>query len=339
MSQPIRIAITGAAGRISYALVFRIASGGMFGASQPVELRLLDVPDALPLLDATILELVDSCFPLLQTVRRYTDPGKAFDHADWVIMIGSRPSHPGIPRAELLVANAPILMNHGRAINEASPSARVLVVANPSNTNCSIAQSFARDVPVEHWFAMTRLDQNRAQAMVADKAGVRVDQVSRMTVWGNHSESIFPDFHNAYIGENPAPEVIDDPAWVRDVFEPAIRNRGQDLLHARGASPAGSAAQAIVGTIRAIANPTPVLHRFSAAVASDGNYGVPKGLIFGFPLRTEDGTTWSIVPNLYLDAHAQECLAASVAELERDQSVITRVLRNIHPRVRDPQER
>ncbi len=200
------------------------------------------------------------------------------------------------------------------------------MVANPCNTNCLIARSVARDVPAEHWFAMTRLDQNRAQALLADKAGVAVDQVTRVTVWGNHSPSVFPDFHNAFVGDRPAPEVITDVDWVRNVFETTIGGRGEQMLQMRGASPAGAAAQAILASIRSITTPTPFLHRFSTAVVSDGSYGVPRGLVFGFPLRTEDGTTWSIVQNLYLDEHAQGRLAANVAELEFEASVVDRIL-------------
>jgi malate dehydrogenase len=326
MPAPIRVAVTGAAGRISYALVFRIASGEMFGPEQTVELSLLDVPETAPLLNATAMELHDGAFPLLVAVRQSSDAAEAFDRADWVILISSRPHLPGMKRSDLLLANGPIFRDQARAINEASPSARILVVANPCNTNCLIAQSFARDVPDEHWFAMTRLDQNRAQALLADKAGVPVSEVTRMTVWGNHSESIFPDFHNAFISDRPAPEVIQDPDWVRNVFEPTLANRGRQLLDVRGASPAGAAAEAIVGSIRAIATPTRLLHRFSAGVVSDGSYGVPRGLIFSFPLRTEDGLTWSIIPGLYLDAHAQQRLAENVAELEAEASAVTSLL-------------
>jgi malate dehydrogenase len=327
MTEPIRIAVTGAAGRISYALLFRIAAGAMFGPNQPVELSLLDVPSAGPLIDATMLELHDGAFPLLASVRGSTVAAEAFDRADWIILTATGASpHPDQSRTDLLRANAPIFQAQGRAINEAAPSARILVVANPCNTNCQIARSFARDVPEEHWFALTRLNQNRAQAMLADKAGVPVDQVTRVTVWGNHSRSVFPDIRNAFIGDRPAPEVIADESWARDVFEPTIGGRGEQLLRLRGASAAGSAAQAILATVRSLTTPTPFLHRFSAAVVSDGSYGVPRGLVFGFPLRTEDGASWSIVENLYLDEYAQGRLAANVAELEFEASVVDHIL-------------
>ncbi len=329
MNSPVRVAVTGAAGRISYALLFRVAAGAVFGPEQPVELSLLDVEEALPLLDATVMELQDCAFPLLAGVRRTTDAREAFAGAHWIILIASVPYHHGMSRADLLRANAPIFQQQGEAINEAAPTARILVVANPCNTNCLIAQSMARDVPVEHWFAMTRLDQSRARAMLAAKAAVPVDQVTRVTVWGNHSSSVFPDFHNAFIRDRPAPEVITDHAWVREVFEPTIARRGLELLRARGASPAGSAAEAIVKSIRSIITPTPFLYRFSASVYSDGSYGIPRGLFFSFPLRTEDGVTWSIVQNLYLDGHAQERLAANVAELEHEAAVVGSMLGNL----------
>jgi malate dehydrogenase len=326
MTEPIRVAVTGAAGRISYSLLFRIASGAMFGAGQPVELSLHDVPETAPLLDATMMELHDCAFPLLRTIRCSSDAAEAFESAHWIILIASVPYQPGMSRSELLRANGPIFQHQGEAINEAAPSARILVVANPCNTNCLVAQSVARDVPVEHWFAMTRLDQNRAKAMLAAKAGVTPDRVTRVTVWGNHSASVFPDFHNAFIADRPAPEVIRDVEWVRTVFEPGVAHRGQHLYRERGASPAASAAQAILDSIRSIINPTPIKLRFSAAVASDGSYGVPRGLFFSFPLRTEDGKTWSIIQDLYLDQHAQERLVANVVELENEAAAINSML-------------
>ena len=229
-------------------------------------------------------------------------------------------------RSDLLKANGPIFQAQGQAINECAPTARILVVANPCNTNCLIAKSMARDVPAEHWFAMTRLDQNRAKALIAQKAGVPVDRVTRVTVWGNHSPLVYPDFHNSYIEFRPAHEVINDPEWVRDTFEPAVRDRGQQLLKARGGSPAASAAQAIIGTIRSIVTPTPFEQRFSASVVSDGSYGIPRGLIYSFPLRTEDGLSWSIVQGLYHDDYALSRLAQNVTELEYETAAVMPLL-------------
>jgi malate dehydrogenase len=322
MPEPLRIALTGAAGRISYALLPRIANGGMFGLEQPVELSLLDVPAARRRLDATVMELDDCALPLLRSVRTSTDPAEAFAGADWVLLLASAPYREGMTRVEALRANGPIFQEHGRAIHEAAKSARVLVVANPCNTNCLIARSVARDVHPDHWFAMTRLDQNRGRAMLARKAGVAVDQVTRVTAWGNHSPSVFADFHNAYVGDRPAHEVIRDPDWVRNEFEPGVARRGQVLREIREASPALSAAQAILGTVRALASPTPLGLWFSVAVVSDGSYDVPQGLVFSVPVRTEDGQTWSVVRSHYLDDHAQARIAANVAELGHEAAVV-----------------
>jgi malate dehydrogenase len=331
MTKPIQIAVTGAAGRISYALVFRIAAGAMFGPDQPVALSLLDVPAMMPLLDATTMELDDCNFPLLSAVRASTDPAESFAGADWVLMLGSAPIRPGMTRSEALIANGPIFQAQGRAIGESAKVAHVLVVANPCNTNCLIASATARDVPSGHWFAMTRLDENRARAMLAKKAGVPIDQVTRVTAWGNHSPSVFIDVHNAWIGERPADEVINDPEWFQTVFEPQVSGRGQALLDVRGASPAASAAQAILGTVRSITKPTPYERWFSAAVHSDGSYGVPRGLIFGFPLRTEDGQTWSVTQRHYLDRHAQERIAQNIAELEYEAVVAAEFMPGRNP--------
>ncbi len=323
MDVPIQIAVSGAAGRISYALLFRIANGGMFGADRPVALSLLEVPAALPMLDVIMMELEDSNFPLLRSVRASSDPAEAFAGADWVILTGGAPYRPGMNRADALRANAPIYLAQGRAINEAAKTARVVVVANPCNTNCLIAATTCRDVPHDHWFAMTRLDQNRARAMLAHKAGVNVDQVTRVTAWGDHGPSVFADFHNAWVGDRPAHEVIHDRDWVRDVFEPGVAGRGQVIHDVRGASPAASAAQAILGTVRSLTTPTPYGHWFSAGVVSDGSYGIPHGLVFSVPIRTDDGETWSVVQTHYLDGRAQARIAANAAELEQQAAIVS----------------
>jgi malate dehydrogenase len=326
MPEPIRIAVTGAAGRISYSLLFRIASGGTFGPEQPVFLSLLEVPEAQPLLESLMMELFDSAYPLLAGMRASYDAAEAFAYANWIILLGSAPYRPGITRSELLRANAPIFQAQGRAINEAAPAARILTVANPCNTNCLIAKSMARNVPAEHWFAMTRLDQNRAKALIAAKAAVPVDQVTRVTVWGNHSPTVYPDFHNTFISGRPAYEVIRDREWVLKVFEPTVCGRGSQILKMRAGSPAGSAAQAIIGTIRALTTPTPFDRRLSVGVVSDGSYRVPRGLIFSFPVRTEDGITWSIVQGLYHDNHGLDRIAQNIAELEYEASAVSDLL-------------
>jgi malate dehydrogenase len=323
MTEPIQIAVAGAAGRISYNLLFRIAAGAMFGLDKPVSLRLLEVPTAMPLIDATMMELSDCTFPLLRSVKSFTDAAEAFAGADWVILVGSAPYRPGMNRSEALLANAPVYLAQGRAINESAKTARVLVVANPCATNCLIAQTTARDVPPDHFFAMTRLDENRARAMIAVRANVPAEQVTRVTVWGDHGPSAFADVQNAWIGDRPALEVLRDRDWVRGVLEPGVAGRPKALHDLRGASPAASATQAILGTVRSMLNPTPFTQWFNAAVVSDGSYGVPRGLVFGFPIRTDDGQSWSIVQSHYLDAHAQNRIAEIVAELEREAAVVT----------------
>ena len=326
-SVPIRIAISGAAGSIGYALLFRIANGGLFGHDYPVFLSLLDLPDALPRLEARAMELSDCAFPLLAGLRIGTDPVRAFQNADWIILMAGRPFYPEPRhRLDLLRENAPIMVDHGRAINRAAPSARVLVVTSPRNTNCLIAMSHAQDVPREHWFALNQVIRSRATAMVAEKAGVPVTQVTRLTVWGNNSELAYVDLHNARIGNHPALQVIHDPHWCRDVLEPTVAGRFRQILQLTGETPAGSTAQAIICTIRAITTPTPFEHWFGAGVLSDGSYGVPRGLVFGYPLLTADGKTWTIPKGHYLDDHARERIRQNIAELELEASSVSHLL-------------
>jgi malate dehydrogenase len=326
MPEPIHVAITGAGGHVGYALAFRIAAGGMFGAEQPVALSLLAAQEKTGRTEAIKMELTDCGFPLLESVRTSADPRAAFQDANWVIMLAGRSRRAGERRVDLIRDNSPIFVAHGRAVSEVAPEARILVVANPCNTNCLIAKSHARNVPQEHWFALTRLDRMQAAALLAQKAGVPAAQVSRMVIWGNHSESVFPDFHNAWIGDRPAPEVINDGNWVRNVFEPAVAHRSMEIIKLRGASPAASAAQAIIGTIHALRTPTPYERWFGVAVASDGSYGVPNGLIFGFPVRTEDDASCSIMQGLYLDAYAQSRIAQNIAELEYEAAAVSDLL-------------
>lgn len=327
MIEPIRIAISGAAGRIGYALIFRIAAGGMFGRDQPVSLSLLDVPEAVPLLQANEMELKDSAFPLLDGVSVNSDPIRAFTGADWVILLGGHPlGRKYSKRIDLVRENGPIFVDHGRAVNEACPSARILVVANPCNTNCLVAASYAHNVPRDHWFAMNWLDRMRATSLVAEKAEVPVGEVSRVHVWGNHSASLLIDVHNAFIGETPAHKVITDNDWIRGPLHETVGHRSQEIAALRGTSPAGTAAQAILATIRAITTPTPFNRDFGASIFTDGTaYSIPADLVFGFPLRTEDGVNCSVVPGLYLDDWAQERIAANVAELEHEATVANEV--------------
>jgi malate dehydrogenase len=322
LPRPIQVAISGAAGQISYSLVFRIAAGGLFGPEQPVGLRLLDVPEAMGVLEAVAMELFDCAFPLLAGVEYGTDPREIFRGADWIVLLGGRPRHDATQRRiDLIRENGPIYLEHGRTINEVAATARVLVVANPCNTNCLIAMSQAPNMARERWFAMNRLDRMRAVALVAEKARVAVAHVTRLNVWGNHSESIYPDLHNAWIGDRPAEEVIADRAWAREVLEPTVARRSMEIIGKRHGTPAATAAQAVLGSIRSISSPTPFNRRFGAGVVSDGSYGVPRGLVFGFPLASDDGEQWSIVQGLYLDDYAQRRINANIAELEHEAAV------------------
>jgi malate dehydrogenase len=321
MTTPIRIAVTGAGGQIGYALIFRIASGALFGPDRPVSLQLLEITPALPALNGTLMEMEDCAFPLLADAKATDKAEEAFEGADWVILVGGLPRKDGMSRADLIRANGPIFTGQGKAINDvAGPNVRVLTVANPCNTNCLIARSHAPKVPADRWFAMTRLDQNRAMSQLARKAGVSVGQVSNLTIWGNHSDTQYPDYKNARIGGQPATEVITDAAWLSDTFIPAVAKRGAAVIKARGASSAASAANAALGSVRAAAFRTPSTDWFSAGVVSDGSYGIPAGLIYSFPLRTKDGQTWQIVQDLPIDDDARKRLNASAQELiaERD---------------------
>src|SRR6476661_748515 len=327
MTAPLRIAVTGAGGQIGYALIFRIASGGVFGPNQPVALRLLEITPALPSLNGTLMELEDCAFPLLADVKATDQATTAFEGADWVILVGGLPRKEGMTRADLIRANGPIFTGQGQAINAAAgPNVRVLTVANPCNTNCLIARSHAPKVPADRWLAMTRLDQNRAAAQLAKKAGVPVSQVTRMTIWGNHSDTQYPDYKNARIGGKPATSVIDDADWFSSTFIPTVARRGAAVIKARGASSAASAANAALDSIRSAVFPTKGDDWFSAGVVSDGSYGIPAGLIYSFPLISSDGGRWSIVPGLPVDEDARSRLDASAAELQAEREAVKDLL-------------
>ncbi len=326
MNQPIRIAITGAGGQIGYALIFRIASGGLFGPDNLVSLRLLEIPQALPSLKGTLMELEDGAFPLLTQVVATDKPAEAFDRADWVILVGGLPRKEGMSRADLIRANGPIFTEQGRAINDAAgPGARILTVANPCNTNGLIAKSHAPAIPATNWFAMTRLDENRARAQLALKAGVPVGEVTNMTIWGNHSDTQYPDYKNARIAGKAATEVINDPAWFANDFIPTVAKRGSAVIKARGASSAASAANAALDCVRSLSFPTPKGQWTSAGVYSDGSYGIPAGLMYSFPLQT-DGHTWSIVQGLPVDDDARSRLDTSARELEQEREAVKDLL-------------
>jgi malate dehydrogenase len=318
---PLHVTVTGAAGQIGYSLLFRIASGQLLGADQPVVLRLLEIEPAMQALEGVVMELDDCAFPLLAGVEPTSDLKTAFDGASWALLVGSIPRKAGMERGELLSVNGGIFKPQGHAINEhAASDVRVLVVGNPCNTNCLIARSNAPDVPADRWFAMTRLDQNRAQIQLAHKAGVPVAQVTNLAIWGNHSATQFPDFAHARIGGKIATDVITDRAWLESTFIETVQKRGAAVIEARGLSSAASAANAAIDSVNSIRTATAADDWSSLAVASRGEYGTPEGLQYGFPVRT-DGTTWSVVEGIEHDSFAQGKLKLTTDELlsERDE--------------------
>ncbi len=328
MRKPIRVAVTGANGQIGYALIFRIAAGDLFGPEQPVALGLLEITPILPSLQGTLMELEDGAFPLLADVKATDKAEEAFAGADWIVLVGGLPRKEGMTRADLIKVNAPIFTGQGKAIDAAAgPDVRILTVANPCNTNCLIARSHAPKVPSDRWLAMTRLDQNRAASQLAKKAGVPVGQVARMTIWGNHSDTQYPDYKNALIGGRPAPQVIPDPAWFTETYIPGVAKRGAAVIKARGASSAASAANAVIDAIRAATRPTAPGDCFSAGVLADANpYAVPSGIVYSFPLATSDGKSWKIVPGLEVDDDARKRLDASAAELQSERAAVKELL-------------
>ncbi len=316
------VTVTGAAGQIGYALLFRLASGQVLGEHVPVRLRLVEVPAAVHVLDGVALELEDGMFPLLAGVDITDDPRRGFDGADLALLVGARPRTAGMARRDLLADNAGIFVEQGAAINAgAADDVRVLVVGNPANTNALVAATHAPDVPRDRFTAMTRLDHNRAIAQVARKAGVSVGDVHRLTIWGNHSSTQFPDLRHALIGGRPALEVITDQEWVRGEFIDTVAERGMAVIRARGASSAASAAAAVVGHIRSWTHGTPEGDWTSAAVWSDGSYGVPEGIFSSFPVTMRDGG-WSIVEGLDIDEFARGRIDASVAEIVEEQEAV-----------------
>ncbi|MBM3660397.1 MAG: malate dehydrogenase [Actinobacteria bacterium] len=318
---PVHVTVTGAAGQIGYALLFRIASGQLLGEDQPVVLRLLEIEPALPALNGVCMELDDCAFPLLAGIEPTSDLKTAFDGSSWALLVGSIPRKAGMERGELLSVNGGIFGPQGQAINNhAASDVRVLVVGNPCNTNCLIARENAPDVPADRWFAMTRLDENRALTQLAQKAGVPVAEVSNLAIWGNHSATQFPDFAHARIGGKAVPEVIGDEAWLQGTFLETVQKRGAAVIEARGASSAASAANAAIDSVNSVWRPTGGDNWHSLAVVSRGEYGTPEGLQFGFPVRSA-GDTWSVVEGIEHDAFAQDRIRITTEELvaERDE--------------------
>lgn len=328
MTAPIRVAVTGAAGQIGYSLLFRIASGQVFGPDQPVILHMVEIPPAMGALDGVHMELDDCAFPTLAGVVKADSDHLADGFADcnYVLCVGSVPRGKGMERGDLIKINGPIFTSTGKAISDAAAKdVRVLVVGNPCNTNCLIAMNNAPNVSNDRWYAMTMLDQNRAVSQLAQKSGKTVDSVSNMTIWGNHSATQYPDFYNAKIDGKAAAEVIGDEAWLQSDFISTVQKRGAAIIQARGASSAASAANAIIDNVKAIANPTAAGASFSAAVCSDGSYGVDEGLISSFPL-TSDGDKWSIVQGLDHNEFAAEKIKATVDELKVERDTVKDLL-------------
>ena len=326
MNPPIKVAITGAAGQIGYSLVFRVASGAMFGPEQPVQLNLIEIPPALDALKGVVMELDDCAFPLLKGIVATADLDEGFAGVNWALLVGSVPRKAGMERGDLLGINGKIFIGQGRAIEKnAAADVRILVIGNPCNTNCLIAMNNARSIPRDRWFAMTRLDENRARAQLAQKAGVDVTEVTNMTIWGNHSATQYPDFYNAKINGKSAAEVIGDESWLKETFIPDVQKRGAAIIKARGLSSAGSAANAIIDTVRSLVNDTPAGDSNSVGVCSDGSYGVAEGLISSFPVRARGGK-WEIVEGVPVNEFSRDKIDKSVAELKEEKSLVSELL-------------
>jgi len=325
MKNPVRVAVTGAAGQIGYALLFRIASGDMLGKDQPIILQLLEIPQAMKALEGVVMELNDCAFPLLHGIESFDDPNAAFENADFALLVGSRPRGPGMERKDLLEANGAIFTVQGKALSDhASPDVKVLVVGNPANTNCLIALNNAPNLRPEQFTAMTRLDHNRAISQLARKAGAQVADVKRMIIWGNHSSTQVPDVTHATVGGRPATEMVDE-AWVAGTFIPTVQKRGAAIIQARGASSAASAANAAVDHVRSWALGTPDGDWVSMAIPSRGDYGVPEGLVFSFPVRVADGAI-EVVQGLDVPEAVSQRMRVTRSELEEERVAIKSLL-------------
>lgn len=321
MSKNVRVVVSGAAGQIGYALLFRIASGQMFG-DRDVELHLLELEQALPTLNGVAMELDDCAFPRLKKIVCTSDLSQAMDGVNWALLVGSVPRKQGMERSDLLNINGSVFIKQGKAINDhAADDVRIFVVGNPCNTNCLIAKHHAKDIPADRFYSMTLLDELRARTQLAKKANVDVTAVTEMTVWGNHSSTQFPDFYHAKINGKPVPEVIQDETWLKDTFIPTVQQRGAAVIKARGASSAGSAANAVVGSVQHLLVDTPKGESFSIGHCSTGQYGVDEGLMFSFPTRVEQGKI-QIIENLQFNPYSQEKFAETLAELRGERDAV-----------------
>ncbi|MGA2656593.1 MAG: malate dehydrogenase [Verrucomicrobiota bacterium] len=328
---PVRVAVTGAAGQIGYSLLFRIASGAMFGPEQPVVLHLIEIEPAMAALQGVVMELEDCAFPLLKGVVPTASLDEGFRGVNWALLVGSIPRKAGMERKDLLGINGKIFVGQGQAIQKnAAPDARILVIGNPCNTNCLIAMSNAPEIARDRFFAMTRLDENRAKSQLAKKAGVEVAAVTNVTIWGNHSATQYPDFYNARVNGQPAAQVIADEAWLKGEFIAAIQQRGAAIIKARNASSAASAANAIVHSVRGLLEPAAQGDWHSIALCSDGSYGVEAGLISSFPTRTR-GKKLEIVQDLPINPFSRARIDATVNELKEERAVLADLMPKPRP--------
>ncbi|PKL76308.1 MAG: malate dehydrogenase [Candidatus Melainabacteria bacterium HGW-Melainabacteria-1] len=326
MTKSVRVSVTGAAGQIGYALLFRLASGEVFGPETQVHLQLLELTQALPALDGVRMELEDCAFPNLASITCTDQLDVAFKDADWALLVGSVPRKAGMERKDLLTINGGIFTKQGQAIDQhAAADCKVLVVGNPCNTNAYIAKSVCKRIPARNFFAMTMLDQNRAVSQLAIKAGVHSSEVHNLAIWGNHSATQYPNFYDATISGKPVTDVIGDEDWLQGEFISTVQQRGAAIIKARGLSSAASAANAAIDTVKNLIRPTPAGEYFSVAVSSDGSYGIPEGLMFSFPIRN-DGENWSIVQGLELNGFSSEKVAATKQELLEEQEAVQELL-------------
>ncbi len=326
LRKSVKVAVTGAAGNIGYAMLFRLASGEVFGLDTKISLHLLEITPALPALNGVVMELNDCAFPLLENIVVTDDPEVAFDGVNWAILVGAKPRGKGMLRGDLIRENGPIFTGQGKALDKAADDVRVIVVGNPANTNALIAMNNAKSIPNERFAALTNLDQNRAYSQLAAKAGVPVTAVSNVTIWGNHSATQFPDFEHAKINGKPVTEVITDHEWLRGEFITTVQKRGAAIIQARGASSAASAANAALDHVKNMEKATPEGDWFSCAVPSDGSYGIDEGLIFSFPIRSDGEGGYSIVQGLAMSDFAQEKIAATLAELRSEKEAVADLL-------------
>ncbi len=327
MTTPVRVAVTGAAGSICYSLLFRVASGQMFGPDVPVILQLIEIPPGMKALEGVVMEINDCAFNTLAGIEMTDDPNQGFAGANAALLVGGRPRGPGMVRADLIAANGPIFETQGKAINaNAADDVRICVVGNPCNTNCLIAQRNAPDVPKERWTAMTRLDQNRTAHALATKAGVHQSEVTNIAIWGNHSNTMYPDFYNAKIGGKPVTDVITDMAWLQGDFITGIQGRGKEIIDARGSSSAASAANAALEHMRDWYAVTPKGDWVNMAVVSDGSYGVTEGLIYSYPVRCDGAGNYEIVQGLELTDFSRAKIKLTEDQLIEEREVVKDLL-------------